>query len=267
MKEFLAISRRIEGQPRKVTVGPKQHPATELYARMSALHSATMDAEQVDADGYFSQYVGFAKLLDLSFKFLQRKYDAELSLHGFVRIKKQGLTKMQATIDSPANITASSEADSPTKEMLAALLQNATNCEPGAITELLGVTVKHPELFTGDFDLLELVKRAFYSLAASRNCERSKLVKSTFERNLEKFGQLEGDPICQILFRHMAFYSAVAQFNLLLSMAPSQPSRTNEAILKRSSQCSLKLEKTIGMYKEYMTLKSNEWATLPGGIV
>ncbi len=267
MKAFLTISRRIEGQPRKVIVGPKEHPSTELYARMSALHSATMDAEQVEADGYFSQYVGFAKLLDLSFKFLQRTYAAELSLHGFVRIKKQGLTKMQATIDSPAKNTASSEADSPTKAMLAALLQNATNCEPGAITELLRVTAKYPEFFWSDFDLLELVKRAFYSLAAGRNCERSTLVKATFERNLEKFGQLEGDPICQVLFRHMAFYSAVAQYNILLSLAPSQPSRTNEAILKRSSQCSLMLEKTINMYNEYSQLRNSGWSRLPGEIV
>ena len=267
MVDSLYVSKRVEGQPRRVLVGPKQHPATEMYARYTALHVATSNAEQAEADSYLSQYVGFAKLLDLSFKFLQRAYAAELSLHGFVRIKKQGLTKMQATIDSPSNDTASSEGEAPTKEMLATLLQNATNCEPGAINELLGVTAKHPELFTSDFDMLELVKHAFYSLAASRNCERSKLVKATFERHLEKFGQLEGDPICQLLFRHMAFYSSVAQFNILLSLAPSQQSRTNDAILKRSSQCSLKLEKTINMFKEFMQLKSNGWSKLPGEIV
>lgn len=267
MVDSLYVSKRVEGQPRRVLVGPKQHPATEMYARMSALHAATTNAEQAEADGYLSHYVGFAKLLNLSFKFLQRAYAAELSEHGFVRIKKQELTKMQATIDSPSKDTGAPEVESPTKELLAELLEKATNGDEGAITELMKVAVKHPELFTKDFDLLDLVKNAFYSLAASRNCERSKLIKAAFAKNLEKFGQNVGDPICQLLLQHMAFYNAVAQYNILLSMAPSQPSRTNEAILKRSTQSSLKLEKTIKMYMEYMQLKSSGWSRLPGEIV
>ena len=140
MVDSLYVSQRVEGQPRRILVGPKHHPATEMYARMAALHGATMDAEQAEADAYLSQYVGFAKLLELSFKFLQRAYAAELSQHGFVRIKKQGLTKMLATNDSPANDTGSADSGSPTKEVLAELLQNATNCEPDAIAELLDVT-------------------------------------------------------------------------------------------------------------------------------
>ena len=267
MKEFLTISRRIEGQPRRVMVGPMQHPATELYARMTALHSANMDAQQAEADAYLSQYIGFAKLLELSFKFLQRAYAAELSQHGFVRIKKQGLTKMQAMIDSPTNHAASPEGGSPTKEVLAELLQNATNCEDGAITELMKVTAKHPELFTKDFDLLELVKNAFYSLAASQNGETAKLVKDNFERYLKGFGQIDEDPMCRLLFRHMIFYCALTGYNALLSMAPSQPSRSNKEILKRTSQCSLKLKEASKMYIEYMELRNNGWSRLPREIV
>ncbi len=267
MKEFLTISRRIEGQPRRVKVGPKQHPATEMYARMTALHSATMDAERAEANAYFSQYVGFAKLLDLSFKFLQRAYAAELSQHGFVRIKKEGLTKMQAKTNSPANDTASPEGGSPTKEMLAKLLQNATNCEPDAIAELLDVTAKHPDLFTKDFDLLDLVKNAFYSLAANRNGNMARVVKDNFERYLDSSGQIDEDPMCRLLFRHMVFYCALTGYNAFLSMAPSQPSRTNKEILKRTTQCSLKLKEANQMYTEYMQLKSNGWSRLPGEIV
>ena len=263
MVEFSYVSKRVEGQPRRVLVGPSRHPATELLARMSRLHTANMNAEQAEADSYASHYVGFAKLLELSFKFLQRAYDAELSQHGFVRIKKQGLTKVEETIDSPTNATGSPQGESPTKEMLTALLERATNCEDDAIAELMKVTAKHPELFTKDFDLLDLVKNAFYSLAASRNNESANLLKAAFAKNLDRFSQSVGDPICQLLLQHAAFYNAVAQYNILLSMAPNQPSRTNEAILRRSTQCSLKLKEAINMYKEYMQLKSNGWSRLP----
>ncbi len=267
MVDSLYVSKRVEGQPRRVLVGPKQHPATEMYARMSVLHAATTNAEQAEADGYLSHYVGFAKLLDLSFKFLQRAYAAELSKHGFVRIKKQGLTKMQATIDSPSNETVSPEGGSPTKELLAELLEKATNCEDGAITELMKVTAKHPELFTKDFDLLELVKKAFYSLATSRNGEMAKLAKDNFERFLEGFGQSDEDPMCRLLFRHMVFYCALIGYNALLAMAPSQSSRTNKELLNRTTQSSLKLKEASQMYVEYMQLKSNGWSRLPGEIV
>ncbi len=251
------VSKRVEGQPRRVLVGPKQHPATEMYARYTALHVASMDAEQAEADSYLSQYVGFAKLLDLSFKFLQRAYAAELSQHGFVRIKTQGLTKMQATIDSTSNETVSPEGGSPTKELLAELLEKATNCDEGAITELMKVTAKHPELFTKDFDLLELVKKAFYSLAASQNGETAKLAKDNFERYLDGLGQIDEDPMCRLLFRHMVFYCALVGYNALLAMSPSQPSRTNKEILKRTTQCSLKLKEANQMYVEYLQLRNN----------
>ena len=257
MVDSLYVSKRVEGQPRRVLVGPKQHPATEMYARMSALHVASMDAEQAEAESYLRHYVGFAKLLDLSFKFLQRTYAAELSQHGFVRIKKQGLTKMQATIDSTSNETVSPEGGSPTKELLAELLEKATNCDEGAITELMKVTAKHPELFTKDFDLLELVKKAFYSLAASQNGETANLVKGTFQSYLDGLGQIDEDPMCRLLFRHMVFYCALVGYNALLAMSPSQPSRTNKEILKRTTQCSLKLKEANQMYVEYLQLRNN----------
>ena len=264
MVEFSYVSKRVEGQPRRVLVGPSRHPATELLARMSRLHTANMNAEQAEADSYASHYVGFAKLLDLSFKFLQRAYEAELSQHGFVRLKKQGLRKVEATIDSPTNATASPQGESPTKEMLTALLQRATNCEDGAIAELMKVTAKHPELFTKDFDLLDLVKNAFYSLAASQNSESAKVVKACFQSYLDGLGQINEDPMCRLLFRHMTFYCAITGYNALLSMAPSQPSRTNKAILKRTAQCDLKLKEAKKMFVEYMQLKSNGWSRLPG---
>ena len=174
---------------------------------------------------------------------------------------------MQATVDSPANDTASPEGGSPTKEMLAELLQNATNCEPDAITELLDVTAKHPELFTKDFDLLELVKNAFSSLAASQNGETANLVKGTFQSYLDGLGQIDEDPMCRLLFRHMIFYCALVGYNALLAMSPSQPSRTNKEILKRTTQCSLKLKDANQMYVEYLHLRNNGWSRLPDEIV
>ena len=262
------VSKRVNGQPRRVLVGPRQHPATEMYARMSALHAATTNAEQAEADGYLSQYVGFSKLLDLGFKFLKRAYAAELSKHGFVRIEKQGLTKMQATIDSPSkDDKKSSDNGAPTKEMLAELLQRATNCEEDAITELTKVTAKHPEIFTKDFDLLDLVKNAFFSLAASQNGEKAKLVKASLQGYFNGASQIDEDPMRQLLFRHMSFYCALIGYNALLSMSPSQPSRTNNELLKRTTQCSLKLKEASQMYTEYMQLKSNGWSRLPGEMV